>query len=178
MNLLDNVKTKEIYAIEPDLENFNILKRTIGNGSNVKLVNAAVSNYNGKVDIWEGNGNHTTLNILGENPSLKEKGWKTKRCTVDCATIDYIFLEKLKIQLDVCKIDVEGAEFMVLEGGEKTIPKMKCLFVECHTNDTYSKIIKLCLENKWKPICLKNLYEIKSVDDLDFCYQLIIFPKE
>lgn len=177
LNVLNNIKTKEIYAIEPDSDNFEILKRRINSDSNVKLINAAISNCNGKVDIWDGNGDHATRNILGEKSFWGEKRIDRKRCTVDCATIDYIFSEKLNIQLDACKIDVEGAELLVLEGGKKTIPKMKCLFIECHTNETYSGIVKMCLDNKWEIYCLKNLHKIATVEELDFCYQVVIFPQ-
>lgn len=177
LNILNNFKTKEIYAIEPDFDNFNILKNKIDGDSNVKLINAAVCDYNGKIDIWEGNGDHATRNILGKKSFWKDSRIEKKRCTVDCATIDYIFQEKLNVKLNACKIDVEGAEVMVLKGGKKTISKMKCLFVECHTNETYSETVKMCFKNKWDIYTLKNLHKITTLDELDFCYQVIIFPQ-
>ena len=173
-NVLKNAKIKEIYSIEPDTENFKILANKISSEGNVKLINAAVSNYNGKIDIWDGNGDHATRNIFSEKSDKKNK---IKRCTVDCATLDYIFLDKLNIKPDVCKIDVEGAEVLVFDGGQKVIPHMKCLFVECHTNETYQIIIDICMRNKWVVFCLKNLHEIKSKGELDFCYQIIVFPQ-
>jgi len=177
LNILKNIKIKEIYAIEPDHQNFDILKLKTKGESNVNLINAAVSNYNGEVDIWDGNGDHATRNILGEESFWGEGRIKRKTCTVDCATLDYIFGEKLKIKLDVSKIDVEGAELLVFEGGKKVIPQMKCIFAECHTNETYQGLVKMCLENNWEIVCLKNLHRITSIEELDFCYQVIIFPQ-
>lgn len=177
LNILKNIKIKEIYAIEPDNQNFDILKLRTKGELNVNLINAAVSNYNGEVDIWDGNGDHATRNILGEKSFWGEGRIKRKTCTVDCATLDYIFEEKLKIKVDACKIDVEGAELLVFEGGKKIIPHMKCLFVECHTNETYHGLVKMCLENNWEIVCLKNLHRITSIEELDFCYQVIIFPQ-
>ena len=89
----------------------------------------------------------------------------------------YIFDEKLKTKIDACKIDVEGAELLVLDGGKKTIPQMKCLFIECHTNETYQGLVKICLENNWEICCLKNLHKITTTEELEFCYQVIIFPQ-
>jgi len=177
INVLKNIKTKEIYSIEPDTQNFEILKLKTKGESNVKLINAAVSNYNGKVDIWDGNGDHATRNILGEKSFWGEGRIKRKTCNVDCATLDYIFDEKLKTKIDACKIDVEGAELLVLDGGKKTIPQMKCLFIECHTNETYQGLVKICLENNWEICCLKNLHKITTTEELEFCYQVIIFPQ-
>lgn len=168
---------KKIYAIEADKETFDYLRNRSSIDSNVELINVAVSNAIGKINIYEGTGTSETRNILGsdslqENFNLKD----VKRGEIDAATLDYIFDQKLKIKLDACKIDVEGAELLVLEGGEKTIPEMRCLFVECHNKETYKSIIKLSIEKQWTVKCLKNLYTVTSVEDLDFCYQIIIFP--
>jgi FkbM family methyltransferase len=167
------MKLKEIYAIEPDLENFNILKSKTSSKSNIKLINVAISDNVGKVDIYEGNGDHATRNILG-NDNLTNK--HIKRGTVNCATLDFIFIEKLNIKPNACKIDTEGAETLVLKGAKELIKYMDCLFVEIHNKTTYKDIIEMCFENKWKVSCLKNLHEIKYIDELDYCYQIIIFP--
>lgn len=175
----EKMKLKEIYAIEPDLENFNILKSKSSLDSNIKLINVAISDNVGKVDIYEGNGDHATRNILGNN-SLNDNFTikHIKRGSVNCATLDFIFIEKLKIQPNACKIDTEGAETLVLKGAKELIKGMDCLFVEIHNNTTYREIIEMCFENKWKVCCLKNLHEIKTLEELDFCYQVIIFPNK
>jgi len=178
LNVLKNTKVNKIYAIEPDVENFEILKNNlVPYYSSVDFINAAVSNKNGKIDIYEGNGDPATRNILGEKSFWNENSLKNiKRCTVDCATMDYIFLEKLKTKVDICKIDVEGAEVLVLEGGKKAIKDMRCLFVECHTEETYKKIVEMGLKKGWMIKFLKNLHTVKSLDDINFCYQIIVFP--
>jgi FkbM family methyltransferase len=173
----ERMKLKEIYAIEADLENFNILKSKTSSESNIKLINVAISDNVGKVDIYEGNGDHATRNILGNdsiNDNLTNKC--IKRGSVNCATLDFIFIDKLNIQPNACKIDTEGAETLVLKGAKELIKKMDCLFVEIHNKTTYREIIEMCFENKWKVSCLKNLHQIKSIDELDYCYQVIIFP--
>lgn len=173
----DYVKLKEIYSIEADKDNFEILKSKSNINSNIKLINVAISDKNGKVKIYEGNGTCETRNILG-NESLQDN-FNLKHIVkgeVDCATLDFIFLNKLKVKLDACKIDVEGAEYMVLNGAKELIKKMKCLFVEIHNKTTYRQILEMCFESNWKISCLKNLHEIKTLEELDYCYQIIIFP--
>jgi len=92
--------------------------------------------------------------------------------------LDYLFTEKLNVKVDACKIDVEGAEVLVLKGADKFLDNLKCAFVECHTKETYQEIIKMGLEKGWTIKFLKNLHTVKSIDDIDFCYQIIIFPNE
>jgi hypothetical protein len=123
--------------------------------------------------MYDGNGDHATRNIFETHPQY---GKCVKRSTVNCATLDFIFLKKLKIQPNVCKIDTEGAETLVIKGGIESIKNMEILFVEIHNETTYREIIEICLNNKWKVNCLKNLHEIKTLNELDFCYQIIIRP--
>lgn len=175
----EHLKLKEIYSIEADKDTFETLKQRSSVDSNIKLINVAVSDHNGKTNIYEGTGTSETRNILG-NESLQENFnlKHVKKSEINCATLDFIFLEKLKVQINACKIDVEGAEFMVLNGAKKLIENMDCLFVEIHNSTTYRDIVTMGLGNNWKLLCLKNLYEIKSVDELDHCYQIIIFPNK
>lgn len=179
ISALKNKNVKEVYAVEADSENFKVLKTKIDGDLNVKLINAAVTDHNGKIDIYEGNGDHATRNILGEKSFWENTNKKQiKICTVDCATLDYIFTEKLNVKVDACKIDVEGAEVLVLKGAEKFLKNLKCAFVECHTKETYQEIVKMGLEKGWTIKFLKNLHIVKSIDDIDFCYQIIIFPNQ
>ena len=179
ISALKNKNVKEVYAIESDWENFKVLKSKIDGDSNVKLIHGAVTDHNGKIDIYEGNGDHATRNILGEKSFWENTNKKQiKRCTVDCATLDYIFTEKLNVKVDACKIDVEGAEVLVLKGADKFLKSLKCAFVECHTKETYQEIVKMGLEKGWTIKFLKNLHTVKSIDDIDFCYQIIIFPNQ
>ena len=50
-------------------------------------------------------------------------------------------------------------------------------FQFANTNETYMGLVKTCLENKWGIVCLKNLNKITTLEELDFCYQVIICPQ-
>lgn len=170
-------KFKDIYAIEADKDNFDILKSKTSIESNIKLINVAVSDYTGDATLYEGTGTCETRNILGDDSLQENFNLKhIKRGKIKCATLDYIFLEKIKTQLDACKIDIEGAEMLAIKGATKIIENIKCLFVECHNKTTFKDILKIGFNNDWTIQCLKNRYTIKSIDDMDFCYQIIIFP--
>jgi hypothetical protein len=69
------------------------------------------------------------------------------------------------------KIDVEGAELMVLEGLEKIINKVDYILVECHLNKDWD-LIKNLLINKYKLTCFNN-----SADDIENREITITTPK-
>lgn len=172
-----NKRFEEIYAVEVDKDNFNILRSKSSSDSNVRLINVAITDYVGTANIYEGTGTCETRNILG-NESLQENfNMKhIKKGEVKCATLDHVFLDKLNTQIDACKIDIEGAEALALKGAMSLIKNMKCLFIECHNPTTYKEILNMAFDNKWTVQCLKNRYTIKDINDLDFCYQIIVFP--
>lgn len=168
-----------VYAFEADTHNFNTLHDNVASLKNVKIINAAVSDHVGKIDVYEGNGTPETCNILGINSLQTNFTHKDRvRCTVPCATMDYIFLEKLKEPINFVKIDVEGAEVMVLDGCKKIMKNVDHLLVEVHNEYTFREIRKMCLKNKWQLRCLKHLHPITEDTDLDFIYQVVITPNK
>jgi FkbM family methyltransferase len=168
-----------VYAFEADTHNFNTLHDNVASLKNVKIINAAVSDHVGKIDVYEGNGTPETCNILGINSLQTNFTHKDRvRCTVPCATMDYIFLEKLKEPINFVKIDVEGAEVMVLDGCKKIMKNLDHLLVEVHNEYTFREIRKMCIKNKWQLRCLKHLHPITEDTDLDFIYQVVITPNK
>ena len=166
-----------VYAFEADTRNFNTLHANVAHLNNVKIINAAVSDHEGKIDVHEGDGSDATCNILGINSLQTNFIHKQRvRCTVPCATMDHIFLDKLKVPINFIKIDVEGAEVMVLDGCKKIMPQLDHLLVEVHNEYTFREIRKMCNQHKWQLRCLKNLHEITPDTDMDYIYQVVITP--
>jgi FkbM family methyltransferase len=170
IGILPNIKN--IYGIEPDTNNFNLLQQNTqqSNISNLKLLNYAVSNIIGDVDLYEGNGTCETFNILNSNNS------EQKRSKVKCITLDFL-QNKLQTNFDIIKIDVEGAECNVLEKGINTIKNSKYVFLEIHNKTTFTEILNFVKQQNWKIKCLKNNHLIDPDNyKIDFCYQVVLQP--
>jgi hypothetical protein len=64
-------------------------------------------------------------------------------------TIKSIRLDTLlndETEIDLIKIDVEGAEYLVLEGISEIINKTKHILVECHLDEDWEKIRKKLID--------------------------------
>ena len=48
--------------------------------------------------------------------------------------------------IDILKIDVEGAEYRVLKGAQKTLPRIKRIVVECHGDESRATVTRYLLE--------------------------------
>lgn len=109
-----------VHAFEPEPTNFALLKKNVelNNFTNVKLYNKAASNTNRKAKLVladYGTGQH----------ALDNSKFGTRTIDVETTTID---LENVAF----AKIDVEGAELLVLKG-MKTLPRK--MLVEFNTDN-------------------------------------------
>ena len=120
--------TKNIISFEPTSE-FEVLKKNTIKDSNWQCVNMAVSNHTGKSKIYLATNENLSSSILQPDEILRQGfGIKFNESkNVPTTTIDE-YLKNSKISNFYLKIDVQGAENLVLEGAEKSLAN--CVAVE------------------------------------------------
>lgn len=151
-SLLFSRYSKQTYAFEPLPRNLKFLYKTIklNKAENVKVFPYAVADKDGI--SWFQEGNSVAEGKLDSKGTLR----------VQMVSIDN-FIEKNKIEPNLLKIDVEGAELLVLEGGRNYLLKNKpLLLLETH-GDTIKKKCFGFLEKigytYFKPIDSKSIEE-------------------
>ena len=94
---------KKIYAVEPSRRCFEALKENTKTWDNIEIFNVGFSNNKGKHYLY-GTGDETPQNMMqvGENKEL-----------IDVTTIEDFIKENKIDHIDVMKIDVEGAEYVI-----------------------------------------------------------------
>jgi FkbM family methyltransferase len=117
----------KVYAFEPNPTNFNLLLRNIklNHINNVVAVNKAVSNTNDSrklfIDKKKFSGSHSlAVNNL-------ETDDKAESIIVETMTLDSYFDDT---KIDLIKIDAQGAEGLILEGGYKTFKNTASILME------------------------------------------------
>lgn len=116
------------FAFEPIPEKFANLQTKYGQLKNVKIDNVALSNVEGS----------TSFNYVVSNPSysgLKKRDYdraneEDRQIKVSTKRLDQCIPANTKI--DLIKIDVEGAEYLVLQGAKETIKKWKPILIFEH----------------------------------------------
>lgn len=110
-------KKGKVIAIEPDPVNFEILQKNIKENklTNVVAVQAAVGKENKKMKIFESKENFGDHRMWGNGPTKP----------VFCRRLDDLLKELEYQKIDFIKMDVQGFESLVIEGGEKIIEKNK-----------------------------------------------------
>lgn len=122
--------TGHVYSFEPINETYLILAKNINlnNCKNLTIINKALSNENGEVEF--------NIPDKGESLSMSSMVWgkesqNNKKQVVKTIKIDDD--PNLRtLSPKIIKIDVEGAEGLVLEGMQKLISRCKpYLYIEC-----------------------------------------------
>jgi len=121
---------RKIYAIEPSPEHYQCLlaNKAFNQWDNVECFDLALSDLNG----WTG------LNRFNVNRTCNSTVFN--RDTSDTVTVKTIrldtFLEDNKIEhVDLLKLDIEGAEELVLRDFASVAPKIDMIHVEFHTRN-------------------------------------------
>jgi len=141
----------KVVAIEPEKRNFEILKTNVklNNLNNIILINSACFSKNGQKKFF--------LDEIGTEASsfYQEKMQGSKTIMVQTKKLDNILNESNIKQVDLIKIDVEGAEADVLKGAINTLKKYHPRIIFEAWNENYLK--------KCKNILDKFGYDIKKI---------------
>ena len=120
--------SKKVYAVEPSSIHFEALKKNkeFNEWDNVDVENAAIADTDGEMEM------HYCENNLTSNSLILDYGGRTEK--VKTLRMDTYFKEKGIEKVDFMKLDVEGAEDMILrsEGFKNVADKIKAIEVEFH----------------------------------------------
>jgi len=128
----------KVYSIEPLPRNYKILKINEKlNNVKINSFNIAAGNKNGKVKIYY------ELGAWGL-PSLKRI--QNEFVEVEMKPLDEIINEE---SIDLIKIDVEGAEDLVLEGARNCLKRTKMVIIE-YNDESFLKAYRILKEEDFK----------------------------
>ncbi|NQZ66454.1 MAG: FkbM family methyltransferase [Lentisphaeria bacterium] len=129
-----------IIALEPETENFDLLKKNSEGYSNIIPLKAA---------LWDSEG---TLNL--SDPGSGNWGFRVSEdhneCTIDSTqsvTVKGLMEKYDRSMIDILKLDIEGAEVEVLSSSKSWLPYVETIIVELH--------------DRFKPGCTKAYQSVK-----------------
>ncbi len=90
---------------------------------------------------------------------------KSAEITVDCTTIDFMVFESKMPHPDIIKIDVEGAEYIVLQGMQRVINEYyPDIIIDGMTKECFSKL----KSSGYNIYDLLNMRSITDINDISF----------
>ncbi|MEM1318954.1 MAG: FkbM family methyltransferase [Bacteroidota bacterium] len=133
----------KIYAFEPFLETYEILQKNIAAYPNIKSVNIGLADSDGTAAF---NSNRfAATNSLLSTSAEGIKNWGVglmetqQQIEIPVRTIDSLMEEQGVEQIDILKMDAQGAEYKVLKGAEQAMAagKIKLIYTEMIIMPTY-----------------------------------------
>ena len=121
----------KVFCFEPNPDTFHRLKKNIEiNGlKNVNPNNLAISDKKGLIKLKIGESS--------EGSTIMYKGsleFYSKDIEIESVTLDEFITSKNIKNIDILKIDTEGAEVLILKGAiKKTIPIVNKILIETHS---------------------------------------------
>jgi FkbM family methyltransferase len=133
----------KVIAIEAHPENFKALRRNIecNKFENIIIaINKAISDYKGSINLYERSHDGTRVDSemysicsdqrIGAYNILHPGG---RLLQVECDTLDNVLDTE---EVDVIKMDVEGAEVLALKAAPKTLGRIRKIVVEIHGDNS------------------------------------------
>jgi FkbM family methyltransferase len=154
-----NQDTK-IYMVEPDENNIDILTDMWSNTSQIKIIDKAVSNTNGTIRFYLEDDLTVVSSIFETNALGNDKG--RRAVEVSSITPDNLIENYVdEFEIDLMKVDIEGAEYQFFESiSKESMSKVKRFIIEFHNNEDFKvmNILKKLVTNgftyklsKWQP---------------------------
>ena len=148
---IKNLKpSAQIFAIEPLKQNLKILTKNLAVNSikDIKILNAALSDKNGKVNIiLPSKTDFDAANIVSKSKLYYKKH------IVRSLTLGQLVNENNLDEVDLLKLDIEGAEYSIIIHDINTIKsKIKNLLIEYHKEEEVEKITAILQNNGFRKV--------------------------
>lgn len=167
-------KEGKVISFEPTTKSFSILKSNTESKPNVVAQNMAVSFEKGVLVFYEFPNMYSEYNSMNVS-QFEGESWfvenKPNRVEVGCTTIDEV-TQQHSISPKIVKIDVEGAEFLVLSGGKSFLeqhrPSIVMEYLEPNRhNEEHHKAHDLLVSLGYSSFIIGSKGELSPVSDVD-----------
>jgi FkbM family methyltransferase len=149
----------KVYAFEPDPKNFQILEKNVAQNGyhNVVLVNKAVADKSGNARLFlnsENSGDHRIF----------ESDHGRKSVAITTTTLDDFFTNKDN-EVDLIKMDIQGAEARAFQGSTRTLAKNKHITL---ITEFYPKALQQSGKNAEEYLALlqENDFRLFEIDEV------------
>ena len=166
--------TAQIFSFEPHPDIFIRAQENIALNQfrNINLINLGLGEKKEVLKLYEVNEHNPGMNRI----IREEKDFAFKKINVD--TLDQFVAEKNIEHLDLIKIDVEGFEYAVINGGKEAIQKHKpLLFIELDDNNlkennssALALVSLLCSLGYTKFYRTDNMSALSTSTDFSHCH--------
>ena len=132
-----------VYAFEPFPDSFAQLSRNTSNDAMIRPFNFGLADTPGP-RLFSTNASSATNSIFETDARGSEVWGKglletSQRIPLPFSTIDQFLADSSLAAIDILKLDVQGAEYLVLQGARRSTSRIKLIYSEIITQPTYQE---------------------------------------
>ncbi len=168
LNICKKYKIEKGILIEPVSKLIPILENSFPDKKVFRIINAAISDINSEADFYvndEFDSISSLLKIDIGKPELMALNIKEPIPTkIQTFTLDHVFTTQELTNIDLIKIDVQGAEHLVLKSAIETLKKTKMVYTEFSfkplydQSSTFFDLYKIFYENNFSLVNISPGY--------------------
>jgi FkbM family methyltransferase len=143
----DRAPAAHITIIEPDPKLAPIIRANLRNHRAWRLIGKAATNRDGTARFFRNELSTQTSSLLPE--AVKPFGGATSELEVEVVRLDTLLAGLARI--DVLKVDVQGAEGLVVEGARQILPRVQTLLIEITVLDQSAERLIESLTTEFGP---------------------------
>jgi FkbM family methyltransferase len=167
-------KEGRVFSIEASKNTFKVLKKNIAKVENIKCFQMAIADKNEPLKFYEFPILFSEYNSTEVNQYIHEPWYQKNKPTkflVECITLDD-FINKHGIQPKIIKIDVEGAEHKVIDGGmeyfKNNVPVIIMEYLEPKRyNVSHRKATETLRQLGYKTMLIQKNGNLKPCEDIE-----------
>jgi FkbM family methyltransferase len=168
-NLCGHYQIKKGLLIEPLGKWTSVLEERFADRNKFQIINCALSDKEGLINFYvseEFDSISSVFELNGQIQSLASMNIKKPiLITVNSKTLDNITHEHHLTKIDLIKIDVQGAEHLVLNGGKNTLKNTRFVYTEFSFkpiydgSSTFFDLYKIFYENNFHLVNISPGFE-------------------
>ncbi len=167
-------KTGNVFSIEASKNTFKLLKKNTEKESSIKCYHTAMADNSEPLKFYEFPILFSEYNSTEVNQYIHEPWYQKNKPTkflVECTTLND-FIDKHKVEPKIIKIDVEGAENKVIEGGLEYLKNSTSIIVmeyliPSRYNVAHRKATEMLKSIGYKTMLINKNGNLKSCEDIE-----------
>jgi FkbM family methyltransferase len=130
---LRRFKPKNVWLVEADPELAGVLRERFARDSRCRVIHCAVSKSSGSAELRL-NQNRASSSLLPISSHASRAFGVDMReirtVTVPARSLNELFDREKIPHIDLCKVDIQGAEKLMIQGGDVALAKTRLLYIE------------------------------------------------
>lgn len=156
---------EKIWMVEADPKLAEQLKEKYRNVPECEVTHAAIADRSGELTfrINEHRPSSSVLPIGDQTGSIFGKSMREmESVNIPCQTLDDYFAEHDIASVDLMKVDIQGAEKLLIKGGETALKKVSMLYIEVLFEECYRGC---ALFSELDPLLRAAGFKLREMDD-------------